>query len=270
MTTTAALEKFDLDQIKQFWTSQAEQHGPSYHASWSDRPVIEMEIERIAGYLDDGDQVLDIGCANGFSTLHLARRKAAQIHGIDYIPEMIDQARARLAELDESTRRRVKFSVGDITSLDLPTAAFDKVITIRVVINLGSWENQLQGIREAARKLRSGGLLLMSEATVQGLEKLNAFRGEWNLPPIPEPPFNLYLDETKLRDAVADRLELLEIVNFASSYFVGTRVLKPLLAKLHGLEAKVPDPNMHWNHWFASLPAAGDYGTQKLFVFRKK
>jgi hypothetical protein len=26
---------------------------------------------------------------------------------------------------------------------------------------------------------------------------------------------------------------------------------------------------MEWNRWFAQLPAWGDYGTQKLFVFRK-
>ena len=26
---------------------------------------------------------------------------------------------------------------------------------------------------------------------------------------------------------------------------------------------------MEWNRWFAQLPAAGDYGTQKLMIFRK-
>ena len=61
-----------------------------------------------------------------------------------------------------------------------------------------------------------------------------------------------------------------EMVNFASTYFVGTRVIKPLLARLLGQEAKVADPGMHWNRWFASLPATGDYGTQKLFVLRKR
>jgi hypothetical protein len=51
---------------------------------------------------------------------------------------------------------------------------------------------------------------------------------------------------------------------------VGTRVVKPLLARALGGEVDVADPKMHWNRWCSELPAAGDYGTQKLFVFRKK
>jgi hypothetical protein len=47
-------------------------------------------------------------------------------------------------------------------------------------------------------------------------------------------------------------------------------VLKPLLARATGLNVDAADPLMEWNRWFASLPPAGDYGTQKLFVFRKR
>ena len=31
-----------------------------------------------------------------------------------------------------------------------------------------------------------------------------------------------------------------------------------------------PRFGQEWNRWFAQIPAAGDYGTQKLFVFRKR
>ena len=65
-------------------------------------------------------------------------------------------------------------------------------------------------------------------------------------------------------------MDLVAIRNFASTYFVGTRVLKPLLAKALGDSSAVADPDMEFNRWFAQLPAQGDYGTQKLFVFRKK
>ena len=60
------------------------------------------------------------------------------------------------------------------------------------------------------------------------------------------------------------------LVDFASTYYVGTRVLKPLLAQATGAPVDVADPASEWNRWFASLPAVGDYGTQKLFVFRKR
>jgi hypothetical protein len=62
----------------------------------------------------------------------------------------------------------------------------------------------------------------------------------------------------------------MDIVNFASTYYVGTRVLKPLLNQALGSVVDVANPNMEWNRWFSQLPASGDYGTQKLFVFRKR
>ena len=85
------------------------------------------------------------------------------------------------------------------------------------------------------------------------------------------PPFNVYLDEQKVLESAASTLDVVEINNFSSTYFVGTRVLKPLLIQALGLDAKnIADPEMEWNRWFSMLPAWGDYGTQKLIVLRKK
>jgi hypothetical protein len=86
---------------------------------------------------------------------------------------------------------------------------------------------------------------------------------------IPMPPFNHYLDQDKVISAVAAEMQLVELSNFASTYYVGTRVLKPLLVRATKALVDVADPNAEWNRWFSQLPAAGDYGTQKLFVFRK-
>ncbi|MGI9518983.1 MAG: class I SAM-dependent methyltransferase [Pirellulaceae bacterium] len=269
-TVTAKSSKFDLDQIRGFWTERAQQHGKSHAASWSDGHVIELEIDKIASYLQTGDKVLDIGCANGYSTLELARRAAIEIQGLDYVPEMIQQARRRLETAEDKCRARTSFAVGDITDLELPSDSFDATVVIRVIINLENWENQQQGLREALRTVRPGGLLLLSEATIQGHEKLNAFRGEWGLPPIPEPAFNCYVDEQAVCEFLQPDAQLVEIANFASTYFVGTRVIKPMVAALMERDDLVADPDTHWNRWFATLPAAGDYGTQKLFVFRKR
>jgi len=232
--------------------------------------VIEMEIREILARLEDGDRVLDIGCANGFSTVHFAAQRRVEILGLDYIPEMIEQAKKRSAELSGRLAGRVSFEVGDITAIDHAPESFDKVVVIRVVINLGEWPNQLRGLRECARVLKPGGLLLLSEATLQGWKRLNGFRNEWAMPDIPIPPFNNYLDQDLVVEETSSILELVSLVNYASTYYVGTRVLKPLLIQALGAQAAAADPNMHWNRWFSSLPAAGDYGTQKLFVFRKR
>jgi hypothetical protein len=112
-------------------------------------------------------------------------------------------------------------------------------------------------------------MLLLSEATYQGWQRLNGFRREWDLPEIPIKPFNEYLDRDRVMEAVRPELEIVEVANFSSTYFVGTRVLKPLLIQALGLRADAGDSDMEWNRWCAQLPAWGDYGTQALFVLRK-
>jgi ubiquinone/menaquinone biosynthesis C-methylase UbiE len=261
--------KFNQSEVYDFWTRQAQEHGQSAAASWSDHRVIEMEIQEITKRLDDGDRVLDVGCANGYSSLQFACARRVTLRGLDYIPAMIEQAQLRAAAMKDKLAGSLEFEVGDITELKEPSETYDKVVVVRVLINLGTWERQMQGLRECVRVLKPGGTLLLSEATLQGWRRLNEFRGEWGLDQIPMPPFNQYLDENKVVSAVGSEMQLVELSNFASTYYVGTRVLKPLLAQATKAPLTVADPNAQWNRWFSQLPAAGDYGTQKLFVFRK-
>ena len=258
------------DRIRSFWTEQAVEHGVEAEASWTDVRVMEMELRTIVEFLRDGQTVLDVGCANGFSTLQFARHKRVSITGVDYIPEMISHANVALNAVSGDLAGTASFAVGDATALQFADNQFDTVVVIRVLINLGDWERQLVGLRECVRVLRPGGTLLLSEATVQGWTRLNDLRGEWGMPPIKMPEFNNYLDQDRVTDALRPACELIEINNFASSYYVGTRVLKPLLGQITGRQAEVPNPLSELNRWLSMMPAAGDYGTQKLFVFRKR
>jgi ubiquinone/menaquinone biosynthesis C-methylase UbiE len=262
-------ERFSLEQIREFWIQQAREHGQSPAASWSDKMAIELEIREIFKRLADGDRILDVGCGNGYSTLQLALQKRVDILGLDFIPEMIDQARITLQKVVNKLSGKVEFKVGDITALDEPSDAYDKVVVVRTIINLGEWDRQIKGLLECGRVLKPGGMLLLSEATLQGWNQLNSFRREWGLPDIPMPPFNQYLDQKEVIQTVSTDLRLIELDNFSSTYYVGTRVLKPLLIQALGAKIDVADPNMEWNRWFAELPSWGNYGIQKLFVFEK-
>ena len=263
-------EKLTLDQIRAFWTQQAIEHGQSPSASWSDHRVIEMEIRALLARLDDGEEVLDVGCANGYSTIQLASQRAIRIRGLDYIPEMVEEARQRLASLPSPIPGQVEFAVGNILELAEVDSTYDKLVVIRVLINLVDWSHQCQALRECTRVLKPGGVLLLSEATLQGWGKLNDLRREWSLSEIPMPGFNSYLDEEKMIEFLGSNFELVDLVNFASTYFVGTRLLKPLLAQALGGKLDPANPDAEWNRWFSTLPSCGDYGTQKLFVFRRR
>ena len=83
------------------------------------------------------------------------------------------------------------------------------------------------------------------------------------------PSFNLYLDEERVRDELADELKLEQISNFASSYYVATRVCKPLLARPRRSRDRRRRSRRRVQPLGRAVAAAGDYGTQKLFVFRK-
>jgi 2-polyprenyl-3-methyl-5-hydroxy-6-metoxy-1,4-benzoquinol methylase len=262
-------DKLTPEQIREFWIQQAHTHGLSPAASWSDVEMVDLEVREILKWLSDGDRVLDVGCGNGYSSVQFASRKRIAIRGIDYVPELIEQANVRVAALPNHLHGPTEFAVGDVTALDEPASAYDKVIAIRVIINLSDWDAQRAALQACGRIVKPGGLLLLSDATLQGWTKLNAFRAEWGLTPIPIPAFNAYLDETRVIRELSPGFELADLSNFASTYFVGTRVLKPLLAEAFDGRVDAADPNLHWNRWWATLPAWGDYGTQKLFVFRK-
>jgi len=261
--------RMTLEEIEAYWTAQAREHGAAPAASWSDVWAIDLEVREIARRLADGDRVLDVGCANGFSTVRLARLRRVHVRGIDYVPGMIEHARERIAKIEGELLGSVEFGVGNVLELDEAEGAFDAVVCVRVLINLRTWENQRRALGALARVLRPGGHLLLSEATHQGLARLNRLRAELGLEALPIPSFNEYLDEERVIEAVRPELELVELANFASSYFVGTRVAKPLLAKLGLARTDVADPRTEWNRFCAMLPAWGDYGTQKLFVLRK-
>jgi SAM-dependent methyltransferase len=95
------------EEIRDFWTKQALKHGQSYIASWSDQSAIDLEIRTILNWLEDGDKVLDVGCANGFSTLEFAASKNIEIKGLDYIPEMIQNAKNNLVDFEGKLKGRL-------------------------------------------------------------------------------------------------------------------------------------------------------------------
>lgn len=253
-------------EIKKFWDDQAKQYQQEGLATSPDMIDREMEINAIAKYIKNGSSVLDIGCGNGYSTIKFAQKfNKIKIKGIDYSEEMIRQAKASLEKLDGGLAKRISFDVGDVLKMDFEEK-FNIITTDRCLINLINFNQQKKAIKNIAGLLKSGGLYIMCENTLEGLGKINSLRKIVGLSEIPVRWHNLYFREKALVGFLKGYFKIIEIDNFESLYYIASRVFNAKLTP----EGQKPDYNAKINKIAAQLPSVGDYGPTKVFVLRKK
>lgn len=120
------------------------------------RTLTEWAIDRMR--VRPYDRVLDVGCGGGMALRLLSRRAwDGRVIGVDYSPDMVEQARARNAEAVR--RGRVEVHQGDAMALPFPDGSFDQVCAIETFY---FWPDPLRGLREAHRVLRPGGRLTVT------------------------------------------------------------------------------------------------------------
>jgi ubiquinone/menaquinone biosynthesis C-methylase UbiE len=253
-----------FDFIKKYWNQQADLYGASHEASWGDAHMVALEIETIGSYIQPNSNVLDVGCANGYSAIQqLKNPNVSSVVGVDYSEHMI--AAAEEAHADQSLGDDIKFRVADVRTLPFDDGSFDFVYTTRVLINLPSWEEQVVGIRECLRVVRPGGRVVFSEAFWEPLSLLNALRALKQLPPLVEHDFNRYLKQDKM-NVLFEELELPCCVNdFSSIYYLGSRFLRELVTN----PDDYPGYSNPINERFYALEqefSGGGFGIQQAYV----
>jgi ubiquinone/menaquinone biosynthesis C-methylase UbiE len=254
------------DFIRDYWEEQGRRHGASHDASWGDTHAIALEIETIAAHLADGDTVLDVGCANGYSAFQqLERHQLKRLTGVDYAAAMVAAAREAQAARGIGG---VEFLEGDVLALAFPDASFDVVYTTRVLINLPRWDDQVRGITECLRVARPGGKVILSEAFWEPLVLLNALRALVRLPPLVEHDFNRYLKKERLESLLAALKLEYSVEEFSSVYYLGSRFLRELVTDA----AAWPGYSNPVNRIFYELEreySGGGFGIQQAYVIRK-
>jgi demethylmenaquinone methyltransferase/2-methoxy-6-polyprenyl-1,4-benzoquinol methylase len=87
-------------------------------------PIRLRTVEKLG--LQPGDRVLDVACGTGLSLglLHAAVGESGEIVGIEVSPEMLQQARARVATAGWSNVTLIEAAVEDVA----PMPAFDAVL----------------------------------------------------------------------------------------------------------------------------------------------
>lgn len=105
-----------------------------------------------------GDRVLEIGSGPGVGVRLMAERATAGcVVGIDPSPVMLRQARKRNAALIRAGR--VELLEGSVSALPCTDDRFDKALSVN---NIMMWPHLRSDLREIARVLKPGGLLVIS------------------------------------------------------------------------------------------------------------
>lgn len=249
--------KKTTEENMKFWDEQTRSHT-GHAVSWWDVNMKKLEIEHLTPFLKPSDYVLDVGCSNGSSTLEIQQRAGCRVKGVDYSAKSIQQT--------QSTDR-VEFAVGDILQLN-EVETYDKIYSIRCLINLMTEESQQDAIRRIHRALKPKGLYLMAEAFWDGLQNLNRARAAFNLDPLEEPDYNLYIREGTFEKSIEPLFHIIEIQKYSSLYYLGTRVFQYLALDENPTES---DTALH--RFFSSFgyetKHSGDFSPQKLYVLEK-
>ncbi len=108
-----------------------------------------------------GSKVLDVGCGLGKTACRLASELGCRVTGIDIMPKMVAQARARAKKAGVTDL--VTFMEGDARKLPFEDNAFDTVLVESVTIFV---EDVAKAIAEYRRVLRPGGAICDNEVCI--------------------------------------------------------------------------------------------------------
>lgn len=86
--------------------------------------------------------ILDLGCGNGMISEYISDKTGAQVYGIDYIPDSIEQAIYR-TKLKES---RLKFQVGNLDWINFEENFFDLIISIDTLYMPNNLDNTIKNM----------------------------------------------------------------------------------------------------------------------------
>ncbi len=276
MTFQGQARERTFEQVKAFWEETAQKFQLDPRGTIRDSYFQRLEIEEISKRIRGRKKALDVGCGNGFATIHYSQ-EVESIIGVDYCEQFISWARELLnRELssgrETSRKDNLAFQVADIQNLPFAPETFDTVICERVLINLPEREKQEKSLRELWRVLQKDGLLICLEVTKQGHEGVNVHRSKFGLPPLEQYWHNLYLDEPSFLAFAEKYFQVQAIKRFGVYQFI-SKVLHPRLVAPQEpkFEAKINEIAYRLSQEIPEeeIPEMKDCGHQVMFVLQK-
>jgi ubiquinone/menaquinone biosynthesis C-methylase UbiE len=122
------------------------------------KPIHSEMIKLVTTNLENPAAVLDVGCGTGRLLRSVARQwPQAGVHGIDLSKNMISQARQLLTS--------GTFQIASAESIPVPDGSMDLALSS---MSFHHWEDQVKGLREIVRIVRTGGWFCFADQTMPG------------------------------------------------------------------------------------------------------
>jgi len=256
--------KEKLEKIKEYWDQQAKVHSEAIAATTHDPLQKELEYGVLRRKLRPEFNTLELGCGNGSNLFGIEPFMSRVLKGVDYSEHMIKAARE--VSTNKGLTNKITFEVGNILEDLSKHGMYEQIFTVRCLINLPSTDLQLQAVKNMSSILVPGGTLLLIECAQSPLDRTNEYRELAGLDTIPYHWHNLYLDESTFLEHIPEELEHVETESFSSLYYLISRVFNAKLTP----EGQSPDYFSPMNILSTKLPPIGDFGPQKLYIFKKR
>jgi ubiquinone/menaquinone biosynthesis C-methylase UbiE len=142
------------EKATRYWDKLADVYDESQLLAGATYPSI---IEKLRGEFASHDRLLDVGAGTGILTAQVAPL-VAHVTCTDIAPEMLEKAKAKLADLDH-----VDYRVEEAAALSFEDDSFDVVLCCNVLHQMADPD---VAVREFHRVLRPGGKLLAITLTM--------------------------------------------------------------------------------------------------------
>ncbi len=249
--------------VNERYTEEAKKSQMSLTSTMPDLNTRRLEIQNIIKYINDNDICLEVGCGNGAASVEISKIKKINLKSIDANKEMIELAKQQPLDLIKGKLEFFNQNILEINDKNL----FDTVFSIRCIINLMDCNDQKQALTNIANSVKDDGKLILLEAFSDGLEELNQARNELGLESIPPAYHNLHLKKDQVINHLKTKdFELFIEDNFLSSFYFGTRVIYPAIAKANNLSLL---KNSKFDNFFSYFPSYGNFSHIKILGFTK-
>jgi predicted TPR repeat methyltransferase len=240
-----------------------EYYGESGDTAIKDKPFFDLEVRTLVDRLQrevkrtgaERVVVLELGSGTGYLAARIAERLAEmdvelRFDGVDFSDVGVGLAAAR--ELPGCTFHRSDF----LAFLDATDERYDVIVAQRSIMAIMEADDQTRLLELVRDHLAPGGLALLSEGSIQGMERLNGLRTGLELEPMETVWHSRYLDEREI-DTIFGAVET---EHFAPLYWLVTRVLYPYFEE--------PQHDTPLHRFAATLPQVGDFAPVRLFAVR--